>query len=74
MSVQIVLDDITVAYRRHPALHHVRGSFEDGSLTAVIGPNGAGKSTLLKAIMGLLALDSGRIVLSPEAPRIAYMP
>jgi len=74
MSVQIVLDDITVAYRRHPALHHVGGRFEKGSLTAVIGPNGAGKSTLLKAIIGLLAVESGRILQSPEAPRIAYMP
>jgi len=74
MSVQIVLDDLTVAYRRHPALHHVSGRFDRGSLTAVIGPNGAGKSTLLKAIMGLLAVESGRIVQSSEAPRIAYMP
>jgi zinc/manganese transport system ATP-binding protein len=74
MSVQIVLDDLTVAYRRHPALHHVSGRFEGGSLTAVIGPNGAGKTTLLKAIMGLLALESGRIEQTPEAPRIAYMP
>lgn len=74
MSVQIDLDDITVAYRRHPALHHVGGRFEGGSLTAVIGPNGAGKSTLLKSVMGLVPVDSGRIVQSPNAPRIAYMP
>lgn len=68
------LDDLTVTYRRHPALHHVSGHFAPGSLTAVIGPNGAGKSTLFKSILGLLPLDSGRISVAPERARIAYLP
>ena len=34
------LDNLTVSYRQHPALHHVSGQFEPGSLTAVVGPNG----------------------------------
>jgi len=51
----IRLENVTVAYDRHPAVHHVSGQFEPGSLTAIVGPNGAGKSTLLKAMMGELA-------------------
>jgi zinc/manganese transport system ATP-binding protein len=47
----IRLLDVTVSYDRHPAVHHVSGVFEAGSLTAIVGPNGAGKSTLLKALM-----------------------
>jgi zinc/manganese transport system ATP-binding protein len=68
------LEDVTVAYRRHPALHHISGHFARGSLTAVIGPNGGGKSTLLKSILALLPLDSGSITVTPPEMRIAYLP
>ena len=34
-----------------------------GEAIAIVGPNGAGKSTLLGVLAGLLALDSGRVVL-----------
>jgi zinc/manganese transport system ATP-binding protein len=57
----ISLEDLTVAYDRHPAVHHVHGRFPAGSLTAICGPNGAGKSTLLKAIVGVLMPVSGSI-------------
>ena len=52
------LRDVTIAYDRHPVVHHISGTFSGGSLTALVGPNGAGKSTLLKAIAGLLPLTS----------------
>ncbi|MBO6667731.1 ABC transporter ATP-binding protein [Parvibaculum sp.] len=64
--------DLTVAYDRVPAVHHLSGSFAPGSLTAVVGPNGAGKSTLLKAIAGLVPLGEGRIEGANE--NIAYLP
>lgn len=71
----ILLDNVTVAYDRHPAVHHVSGRFAPGSLTAVVGPNGAGKSTLLKAIRGQLPLADGRIEHGGLKPRdIAYLP
>lgn len=57
----IRLDNLTLAYDRHPAVHHLSGQFGTGSLTAIVGPNGAGKSTLLKAIAGLLPPSSGRV-------------
>src|SRR5262249_5892671 len=52
-TAAIQLDDLTLGYDRHPAVHHLSGSFAAGSLTAIVGPNGAGKTTLLKAIVGL---------------------
>lgn len=70
----VTLDDLTVAFRRHPALHHISGQFAKGSLTAITGPNGAGKSTLLKSILGLLPLTSGSVKVAPELRRIAYLP
>ncbi len=57
----IHLRNVTVAYDRHPAVHHLDGTFAPGSLTAIAGPNGAGKSTLLKALMNELPLASGTI-------------
>ena len=70
----IALQDLTVCYHRHPAVHHVSGRFDGGSLTALIGPNGAGKTTLLKAIAGLTGAESGRIERQVSGGRIAYLP
>jgi zinc/manganese transport system ATP-binding protein len=69
------IEDLTVAHRRHPAVHHLSGSFERGSLTAIVGPNGAGKSSLLDALIGKLPASSGRIEFAPDLRgRIAYLP
>ena len=69
------LDNLTVCYDRHPAVHHLSGAFANGSLTAIVGPNGAGKSTLLKAIMGLLPATTGQIDHAALARSdIAYLP
>ncbi|TXH87434.1 MAG: metal ABC transporter ATP-binding protein [Rhodoferax sp.] len=74
----VVLDNLTVSYRQHPALHHVSGAFAQGSLTAVIGPNGAGKSTLVKSIAGLLPRGhrstSAALRVLVEAGQMAYLP
>ena len=74
----VTLRDLTVSYRRHPALHHISGNFAPGSLTAVAGPNGSGKSTLLKSIVGLLPIEGGRsggaLKVVPARERIAYLP
>ncbi len=70
----VTLDNLTVSYRQHPALHHISGCFAPGSLTAVTGPNGSGKSTLLKSILGLLPASSGSVRVSAPRARIAYLP
>ena len=53
MPQLIQLENLTIRFGHHIALHDVSGSFQTGSLTAIAGPNGAGKSTLLKAIVGI---------------------
>ncbi len=71
----ITLHDLTVAYDRRPAIHHLDGCFEPGSLTAIVGPNGAGKSTLLKAIVGVLSPAAGRIDRAGvRARELGYLP
>jgi zinc/manganese transport system ATP-binding protein len=69
----IRLTDLTLGYDRHPAVHHLSGGIEAGSLTAIVGPNGAGKSTLLKGIAGALSPLSGGIALA-SGKRLAYLP
>jgi zinc/manganese transport system ATP-binding protein len=67
--------DLTLGYDRHPAVHHLNGTVETGSLTAVVGPNGAGKSTLFKGVVGALKPLAGRIERTGFAVRdIAYLP
>jgi zinc/manganese transport system ATP-binding protein len=76
----IMLHNLTVAYNRHPAVHHISGSFATGSLTALCGPNGGGKSSLLKAIVGLSPVVSGHVDVAATAAgkdgrrAIAYLP
>jgi zinc/manganese transport system ATP-binding protein len=70
----LTLDNLTVTYDRHPAVHHVRGSFVRGSLTAVAGPNGGGKSTLIKSIMGELRPADGSVTHTLKRSEIGYLP
>jgi zinc/manganese transport system ATP-binding protein len=71
----IALYDLTLGYDGHPAVHHLSGVFEAGSMTAVVGPNGSGKSTLLKGITGILHPLGGRIERgSMKTSQLAYLP
>lgn len=71
----IRLENLTLGYDRHPAVHHLSAEIPAGALVAVVGPNGAGKSTLLKGIAGELRPIGGRIVLGTlPAGGLAYMP
>jgi zinc/manganese transport system ATP-binding protein len=74
MAPPIRFHDLTLGYERHPAVHHLHGSVEEGVLLAVVGPNGAGKSTLFKGIVGLLKPLAGQIERGLDAREIAYLP
>ena len=59
MSVKI--DDLTITYDHHPAIHHLNAEIQSGDWLAVVGPNGAGKSTLLNALAGEITEYEGTI-------------
>jgi molybdate transport system ATP-binding protein len=62
MSMQITIRKRLVSRDRQFALDI--GFESDSHRIAMFGPSGAGKSLTLRAIAGLLAPDSGRIVLN----------
>jgi len=72
----ISLNNLTLTYDRHPAVHHLTGNFPEGSMTAIMGPNGGGKSTLIKALAGLHPIDEGSIHRSHSLnlENTAYLP
>lgn len=75
VSAALRFDNATLGYGRRPAVHHLDGAIEPGSLLAVVGPNGAGKSTMLKGLAGLLKPLDGAISLGGLAREdIAYLP
>ena len=59
----IELRDVTVEYRRRPALRSVDLRIGADERVALIGPNGAGKSTLLRVATGLVRPTAGRAFL-----------
>jgi len=55
-------DDVSVAFDGRPVLSQISFELPSGRVLRVTGPNGAGKSTLLKTVLGLVPLDSGRVL------------
>jgi manganese/iron transport system ATP-binding protein len=76
---RLEVENISVAYGDKTILKDVSFQVPHGARIAVVGPNGAGKSTLFKALVGLLPLQSGRILihglpLGDHKDCVAYIP
>jgi branched-chain amino acid transport system ATP-binding protein len=57
------LENVTVAYGKHEALHAVSLDVEAGRTTVILGANGAGKTTLLNTVAGLVRPQPGGRIL-----------
>jgi branched-chain amino acid transport system ATP-binding protein len=60
------LEDVHAFYGLSHVLQGVSLRVSRGGIVSLIGRNGAGKTTTLKAILGLVAVRSGRILLGEE--------
>jgi branched-chain amino acid transport system ATP-binding protein len=64
MTAALHLDTVSIRFGGVIAVDHVTCSISVGEFVGLIGPNGAGKTTLIRIIAGVLAPDSGRILVS----------
>jgi ABC-type Mn2+/Zn2+ transport system ATPase subunit len=76
---RLELNDLTVSYKRVPAVHHVTLELKCGSCIGLLGPNGAGKTSLFKALVRLVPLETGSVAFHGHDSRaaiseIAYLP
>jgi iron complex transport system ATP-binding protein len=64
----ITISDLVVRYPGSAvaALDGVTLRAERGALSALVGPNGSGKSTLVRAMLGRVAIASGRILIDGQ--------
>src|SRR5215831_68664 len=56
------VEQLAVRYHEVSAVHRVSFSVQAGEIVALLGSNGSGKSSILRAIAGLTAPCSGRMV------------
>lgn len=66
MTALLAVRDLVVGHGPLIALHGVSLEVAPGEIVALVGGNGAGKTTLLKAVMGLVAAQSGDILVDGE--------
>ena len=62
MSGFLAVERVSAGYGLASVLRDVSVHVDKGEVVAVLGANGAGKTTLLRAIYGLIAPTSGRVV------------
>lgn len=73
------VERLSVNYRGVQALKEICFQLSEGKVAGLIGPNGAGKSTLLKSMLGLVPIQSGRVIyqgspLKQQRRQVAYVP
>ena len=61
MTVQLVIENFTVARNGRPVVRAVNLQIPEGEVTALLGPNGAGKSSLVLGVAGLLPAEGGAV-------------
>jgi len=62
----IVFDKVSFSYGKRQVLRDVSFSIDARERMAILGGSGDGKTTILKLILGLLRLDSGKILIDGE--------
>ena len=64
MSALLEIQSLTAHYGDFQALFGIDLRLEEGQTLAIIGANGAGKTTLMRAITGVAAVTSGKVIIA----------
>ena len=60
---ELVVENLRKSYKTRTVVQDISLSVKSGEVVGLLGPNGAGKTTSFYMIVGLVALDGGRIIL-----------
>lgn len=60
---ELVVENLKKAYKTRVVVQDISLIIKRGEVVGLLGPNGAGKTTSFYMIVGLVALDAGRIIL-----------
>ena len=63
---QLKASNLAKAYRGREVVQDVSLHIDSGQVVGLLGPNGAGKTTCFYMIIGIIAADTGRIVVNNE--------
>ncbi|MBF6079829.1 ABC transporter ATP-binding protein [Nocardia cyriacigeorgica] len=65
-GMSLRLDEVSLSYTGEPVIERLSLDVRPGEILVLTGPSGCGKSTVLRAVAGLLAPDSGRVLADGE--------
>lgn len=80
MNDPLIIDHLSKRYGSLTALSDMTFTVNAGEIFGFVGSNGAGKSTTMRIVLGVLAADSGRVLLGDRPidlemrRQIGYMP
>ena len=74
MNKILEIKNLFFSYEKQRVLEDINLDILANDFLAIIGPNGGGKSTLLKLILGLLKLESGKLIKHIKNDCIGYVP
>ena len=66
----IKLENVSFGYEDHEPLNLIKINLniQAGQFVAIVGPSGSGKTTLIDVILGLLPINSGKVLISNREP------
>lgn len=69
---ELVVENLRKSYKSRTVVQDISLSIKSGEVVGLLGPNGAGKTTSFYMIVGLVALDDGKITL--DGKDLSHMP
>ena len=72
----IKCENVSIGYEGQTVVRDLNFQIEQGDYLCIVGENGSGKSTLVKSLLGLKAVDSGKIKFGDglKQQEIGYLP